>query len=99
MLETIWIRRLLSNLHFGDNLPTKIYEDNQGAIELSKNPKHHNRVKHIDISFHFVRERVASEDIEVIYCPTDEMVADAMTKALPKEKFLKFREIMGIDEI
>ena len=78
---------------------TIVYEDNQGAIELSKNPKHHHRTKHIDISYHFVRERVISKEIEVKYCPTNNMVADIMTKALPKVTFEKFRHLLGIHEV
>ena len=64
--KAIWLRRLLNGLKFDIVCPTRIYEDNQGAIELSKNSKHHNRTKHIDISYHFVRERVVSGEIEIM---------------------------------
>ena len=47
--------------------PTTIYKDNQGAIELAKNAKYHNRTKHIDICHHFVCERVISNEIQVYY--------------------------------
>ena len=60
--------------------PTTLYEDNQGAIELAKNPKFHNRTKHIDISYHFIRERVLSKEISVTTCSTDNMLADVITK-------------------
>ena len=66
-----------------------IYEDNQGAIEISKNPKHHNRTKHIDVSFHFTRERVSSKEITVVHCPTSDMIADVMTKAPGRVQFQK----------
>ena len=52
--EGIWLRRLLSNVQIEQSDPSTIFEDNKGAIELSKNPKFHNRTKHIDISYHFV---------------------------------------------
>ena len=94
--ETIWLRRLLNDIHYATEHPTIIYEDNQGAIDLSRNPKHHNRVKHIDIAYHFARERVASKEIDIVYCPTDSMIADVMTKALSKEKFEKFRSLLGV---
>ena len=77
---------------------TLIYEDNQGAIELSKNPKHHNRTKHIDISYHFVHEKVASNEIAAEYCPSEEMLADIMTKGLPKISFEKMRTALGVQE-
>ena len=97
--ETIWLRRLLTDINFGTDYPTVIYEDNQGAIDLSKNPKHHSRVKHIDIAYHFSRERVASNEIDVIYCPTDRMIADVMTKPLSKDKFERYRSLLGVVDI
>ena len=77
-------------------LPTLIYEDNQGAIQLSRNPNFHNRTKHIDVCYHFVHERVTSNEIIVDYCPTQDMVADIMTKGLSKVTFEKFRNSLGV---
>jgi len=71
--------------------PTTIYEDNQGVIELAKNAKFYNRTKHIDICHPFFRERVVSTEIRVIYCPTEDMIADIMTKGLAKLTFEKLR--------
>ena len=79
--------------------PTTIYEDNQGAIELAKNAKFHNRTKHIDICHHFVRERVLSNEIRVIYCPSEVMVADIMTKGLPKCTFEKLGNLLGVRDL
>ena len=97
--EGIWLRRLLSGLKEDMSTPTTIYEDNQGAIDLSKNPKHHERTKHIDVSHHFVRERVASKEFSVTYCPTDSMTADIMTKALSRVKFQRFRQMLGVCDL
>ena len=92
---------------FGDELyelgkksdsSTVIYEDNQGAIELAKNAKYHNRTKHIDICHHFVRERVVSKEIKVIYCPTENMIADIMTKGLPAT-FEAMRDLLGVYDV
>ena len=94
--EAIWLRRLLMDIGFGNSGPTVLYEDNNGAIELSKNPKHHNRTKHIDISHHFTRERVESKELSVVYCHTGDMLADTMTKGLPRVQFEKFRDMMGV---
>ena len=93
--EAVWLRRLLENIGLKQKTPSLLYEDNQGAMELSKNPKFHNRTKR-DVSFHFVREKVNSKAIKVSYCPTERMLADIMTKALTKVKFEEFRSKLGV---
>ena len=72
--EAVWLRRLLSDIGLGQDVPSTIFEDNQGAIELSKNPKFHNRTKHIDVSFHFIREEVNRNIVCVKYCRTENML-------------------------
>ena len=66
--------------------PVTIYQDNQGTIALANNPVHHARAKHIDVRAHRVRELISHGDIQLIYVPTDYMVADALTKSLPRPK-------------
>ena len=61
--EAFWLRRLINDLGNRMISPSLIYEDNQGAIQLSRNPRFDNRTKHIDVSYHFVRERVTSKEI------------------------------------
>ena len=97
--EAIWLRRLMGDLGKRMDTPIIVYEDNQGAIELTKNAKYHSRTKHIDISHHFVRERVISKEILVKYCRTDEMVADILTQGLAKSSFQKLRKLLGVDVI
>ena len=75
---------------------TEMLEDNRGAIELSKNPKNHGRTKHIDVSYHFTRERIATKEIKVNYVPSTENLADVMTKPLPRVPFEKFRDRLGV---
>ena len=63
-----------------------MYEDNQGAIALIENPVHHQRTKHIDIRYHFIREQVINDCIDVEYLQTDLMVADCLTKPVGRIK-------------
>ena len=70
---------------------TTIYEDNQGCIALAKNPVFHSRTKHIDIKFHFLREKIEEDMMELEYKPTNEMIADGFTKALGRTKTRVFR--------
>lgn len=97
--EGVWLKHLLANLSFGDDSPMIINEDNQAAICLAKNNRDHPKTKHIDIKYHFVRDLIVNEEISVKYCPTSEMLADAFTKSLPAERFIKLRNEMGLSTV
>jgi transposase InsO family protein len=99
--EAIWLRRLLKELQIAEEegqapAATIIYGDNQGAIALAKNPQFHARTKHIDVQHHFVREKQHSGEVDLQYVPTDQQVADGLTKALPQDKFEVFRSTLGL---
>ncbi len=81
------LRRLMKNLQQQQKDATLILEDNTSAISMANNPVFHGRTKHNDIKNHFVREKVKEKVVRLKYCPTKEMVADLMTKALSKELF------------
>jgi hypothetical protein len=76
----IYIRQLLMDLGFKQDEPTVIMEDNQACIAMSNNPITHKRMKHIDVRFHFVREKVESKEVELVYIPTQHQLADILTK-------------------
>jgi hypothetical protein len=95
--EAIWLRSLIGELQQNLELePTLIYEDNQSCIALAKNPVFHARSKHIDIRHHFIRDKVESKEIELAYMSTNEMIADALTKALPHPRFSQHVGKMGL---
>ena len=94
--EAIWLRELLGELKFHPEQPTIIQEDNQRAIAMSKNPKFHDRTKHVDIKSHFVRDKVENNEIMLKYCLTKDMVGDTFTKALPKNQFERFGLMLGM---
>ncbi len=93
--EAVYLRGVLKE--FGQQLGlTVLREDNQGCIALVKNPVYHARTKHIDVRYHFVRERAEVGDIIMEYCPTREQLADTLTKPLQGEAFALCRAgIMG----
>ena len=74
--EVFWLRRLLSDLKVDISAATEVMEDNQGAIDLAKNPKNYGRTKHIDVLYHFTRERIARKEIKVSYVPSANNLAD-----------------------
>jgi len=86
--EAIWLQRLLHELTQSDKPtnPQLLFVDNQGAIKLTENPRFHERTKHIDIKYHFVRQACENGLITVQYISTSKMTADIMTKALPTER-------------
>ena len=96
--EAIWLRVLLEDLGFTQAEATTIHADNQGCIALSHNPVAHSRAKHIDIRHHFIRERVANNEVNLQFCSTKDMLADMFTKQLPREAFEKFRAALGVGE-
>ena len=82
--ECVWLRQLCKDWQIQCSSPITIHADNQGTIAMSKNPILHKRTKHIDIKFHFAREKIQDKTMELKYCPTHEMVADIVTKPLPR---------------
>ena len=80
----------------GKGRTVKIYEDNQGSIALAKNPEFHKRTEHIDIRYHFVREKVEDGQVVLQYVSTLDMLADLMTKPIPGPQFSTLRSKLGI---
>jgi hypothetical protein len=78
---------------------TIIYCDNMSTISISKNPVFHSRTKHIDIKYHFIRDRVAKGEFELKFCKTNDQLVDIFTKALPREKFHYMRKMLGITSL
>ena len=73
-----------------------IYCDNQSCIKLTENPVFHNRSKHIEIKYHFIRDCVQRGAVKLEYVSIDEQVADILTKSLPRGKHVFFRDKMGV---
>jgi hypothetical protein len=94
--EAIWLRRLLHSLGSPSRLPTPIFSDNQGAIQLVKNPKYHKRTKHIETKYYLIREKYNQQQITVHYVHTKQQIADLLTKALPRETFQHLRALQGL---
>ena len=87
--EAIWLQQLISDLSKKALRKMIIYEDNQSTICLAKNQAVHGRTKHIDIKYHFIRDLVEAGKIELVYCTTENMVADIFTKGLSIRQFEK----------
>lgn len=85
--EALWLKKLLTDLRIRSDTIV-IRADNQGAIKLLQNPITSMRSKHIDVIYHFARERVARKEVAFVYVRTEHMLADVLTKALSKAKHI-----------
>ncbi len=91
--EAIWMRELNSDQGNLQSQPTLIYEDNQSIIAHYSDGKKLSvslKVKHIHIKYHFIREQ---DKICLKYYPTEDMLADLLTKGIGPEKFKRFRRL------
>lgn len=89
--EVIWLNQLLSEINQDIQHPITIYEDNQSCRYRIMNGNSSNRTKHIDIKCHFIRDNVQNGLISCLYCPSEDMIADILTKPLQRIKFEKLR--------
>ncbi|KAF7376711.1 Transcription factor [Mycena sanguinolenta] len=99
--EATWLRELTNELSAqlassSSSPPTPLYCDNQSAIALAKNGVMNSRNKHIDLRYHYIRDAVDNGTVSLTYMPTDNQVADVLTKALPRTKLERFRALMGL---
>ena len=96
--EGVWLKQLLNELEQKHD-KIKVFCDNKSTICLSNNPEFHSRTKHIDIRFHYVRETIDTHSITIEHIPTENNLADILTKGLPRIKHYKLIDSIGIREI
>lgn len=80
--EVAWLRKLLADLGLHVQGHDVIYCDNTSSIQLAKNLVYHARTKHMEVHYHFIRERVLACDIGLVYVSTKDQIADIFMKAL-----------------
>ena len=95
--EAVWIGPFLEEFHQTRIYPIPLYCDNKGAIALAKNPENHQRTKHIDVRYHYIREKEEDGTIAIKYLPTEQMIADGFTKSLPSTQQRSFAESLGLE--
>jgi hypothetical protein len=97
--EALWLRQILLECEFQQQHLTNLWCDNQSAIKLAEDPVQHQCNKHIDIHMHFIRKLIHDQVIEVLFCPTEDQVADIFTKYLTEVNFSKLGSMLGVDEV
>jgi len=94
--QSVWLNNIMTQIGFNLDVPIKIYVDNVSAINLAKNPVFHQRSKHIDIRYHFLRDQVGKNMIKLEYCRSEYQIADILTKPLKINAFIKLRDLLGM---
>jgi hypothetical protein len=94
--EMLWVPKLLTELGVPHPPMARLWCDNLGAKYLSANPVFHARTKHIEIDFHFVRERVAQKLLDIRFINSGDQVVDGFTKALPRVNLRQFRDNLNL---
>ena len=97
--QVVWLRRLLSELTGSKAQAPALKMDNQPAIALAKNPVLHDRSKHIDVKFHFLRDCVDGGQLVIEFVETGRQLADILTKSLGKLRFQELRKMIGMVEV
>uniref|UniRef100_A0A2N9EGZ0 Integrase catalytic domain-containing protein n=1 Tax=Fagus sylvatica TaxID=28930 RepID=A0A2N9EGZ0_FAGSY len=90
--DLYWVRMLLKDLHVPLSSPPVLWCDNAGALALASNPVFHARTKHIEIDYHFIREKVVNRDMSLRFISTGDQRADIFTKGLPTPRFQLLRD-------
>ena len=96
--EVMWIQTLLYELGIKTPQAARLWCDNIGATYLSANPVFHARTKHIEVDFHFVRERVARKLLDIKFIPTGDQLADGFTKPLTTRRLNEFKYNLNLEK-
>ena len=92
--EGLFLQQHLADFLCINPCPISIYVDNKGTIDLAKNPVQHQRSKHIDIKFHFIRYHIQTGRVDVVYVPSKENIADLFTKPSTSVNLKRFRLVI-----
>jgi hypothetical protein len=93
--DVVALREVMKEIGLPQPAPTVIYCDNKPAIQIMENKGAlGKRSKAMDIQIYALRDRIVDQEVQLVYCPTEEMVADIGTKALGKTKFTYFRDLV-----
>lgn len=95
---SMWLRPVVGGLG-EDRGPVTSHEDNRACIAMASNAGSSERTKNVDIGYHFVRDCVDRGQVKLQYVPTDKQLADGLTNALAFERFIAFREGLGVKDV
>lgn len=97
--EVMWIQTLLREIGIKMPQAAKLWSDNLGAKYLSANPVFHARTKHIEVDYHFVRERVSQKFLDIDFVSSGDQIADGFTKALSVRLLENFKHNLDLTQL
>ena len=92
--KALWLLGLVFELNDAKQRFIRVFCDNQSALQLTKNQVFHERIKHIDVKLHFIKDILAKGSVKVAKIPTEENPSDMITKPLPSRNFLHCLELI-----
>ena len=95
-MDVVWIWYLLGELDFLVEEPTISYYDNKSAIQVSNNLLAHNKMKHVELHVHYLRQLVHEHIVSLLYCRTEDQAADIYAKSLSEAKFIKSQNLLTL---
>jgi hypothetical protein len=99
IVEIMWVQTLLNELGIPHPLVASLWCDNLGATYLSANPVFHARTKHIEVDYHFVRERVVRKQLDIQFISSKDQLTDGFTKPLSAEKLSNFQYNLNLSQL
>ncbi|PRQ43270.1 putative RNA-directed DNA polymerase [Rosa chinensis] len=97
--ELLWLRNLLRDLGFKLESTMQLYCDNKAAIDISQNPVQHDRTKHVEVDRHFIKEKLDAKIISFPFVPTEEQLADILTKGVSRKAFYDSLSKLGMVDV
>jgi hypothetical protein len=97
--EIVWLQKLLSNLGQLVDAPIVIYYDSINSILFANNPVYHAKTKHIEVHYHFIKEKILAKEIDLIHVSIVNQIVDIFIKVLGTNKLRKFRKMFSVLEM
>lgn len=97
--ELTWLQNLFQDLQIQDQGPATLFCNNQAALHIAANPIFHEQTRHIEIDYHFVRDKIMEGKLTTKFVPSSSQLADIFTKALRKERFHSLLVKLGVHNI
>ena len=99
LCELLWLKRLLMEIGFGPSMEMNLFCDDKATIDISQNPIHHDRTKHMEVDSHFIKQNLEEKIIRFSFVKSEDQLVDILTKAVSSKNFRELLDKLGIKDI